>query len=159
MANYLTKSSFYLICSDEYAELALKAHAALKDNDQILDRIFRLEQMGVTQSELADSLMDRLLFRSIENHPQFPYPEFPIYQERSWEFKLSKLSGGLWFRHEESMNVDEAACFTQSILNIFDLPLTVQINYANVCDEPLRDAFGGGLIVVSANYLETFTYN
>lgn len=159
MANYLTKSSFYLQCSDDQAILALKAHNALKNYDHTLERIFELELHGVTHSSMAEKYLDRLILRSLENHPEYPYPEYPIQQERLWDFQLSKLPHGLWFRHEATLNIEEAACFTQSILNIFDISIPVQINYANVCDEPLRDAFGGGLIVVAANYLETFSYN
>jgi hypothetical protein len=61
----------------------------------------------------------------------------------SLDFTVSSDADGIWISHDETINTEVAAYFTQILLKHFDLDIGVGIEASHTCNKSHLDAFGG----------------
>jgi len=145
MADYYTLASFQIPCTPDQAEIALEGLGMVDGWE--LDRSLLEPLMKDGDSDL--SAKEIIAKHCMENHPDYDYFVQKQTDELEWQFYASADDDGIWIRHDESINTEHAAIFTQAVLKAFDLPNMVEIKAAHTCGKPRLDAFGGHAAVVT----------
>lgn len=57
-------------------------------------------------------------------------------------------AGGVWIRHDESINADHAERLVKALVEELDLPGIIVCSWAYTCSKPRCDEFGGGAFAV-----------
>jgi len=61
---------------------------------------------------------------------------------------VSLESEGVWFRHEESINVDHVERFAKALIEELEIDEPFYCSWSYACDKPHIDEFGGGAMVI-----------
>lgn len=144
MSNYYTLASFIIECNSDQVSVSSDALNILlnmeDDGEELIKSILVKNISDLTPQEAI--VKHCFLNHSDQNSNQSNY-------ELSWGFDFTPDEYGIWIAHSESINIDEAALFTQSVLRAFDISNQVLISYACTCDRPRIDAFSGGYCIVT----------
>lgn len=144
MTDYYTKASFVIPCSKEQAKTAIKALQHI-DGD-LTD--FAIEMISKSNDDIFEP-EDKIIRLCSKNHPDSVDQSGFL----SWDFSSVPCKGGILVCHNESINTEHAAIFTQAVLSAFNLPHLVKILAAHTCSKPREDAFGGHACVVTKDYI------
>lgn len=135
MADYYTEASFIIPCAQEQADIAIKALRRLGDNDEICQLV-----VSKADDETFDS-EEKIIRHCYHHHPDFD--DSLKNPEIDWCIEAMLDKNGIWITHNETINTEHAAIFTQSVLLAFDIDALVTIHAAHTCSNPCLDAYGG----------------
>ena len=72
-----------------------------------------------------------------------------------WCFDAEE-DGGLWL-HSQEGGLNAAASFIAYLLSKFELDIYVTVEWANTCDKPRTDGFGGGAYLITKDTIKCMT--
>jgi len=68
----------------------------------------------------------------------------------TFDVNFDEDGDSLWFHHDESFNMDQAAAFLSLWLKLTENDKSIVATWANTCSKPRVDEFGGGAVVITA---------
>ncbi|MEE8058384.1 MAG: hypothetical protein V3T17_11200 [Pseudomonadales bacterium] len=146
MADYYTEASFIIPCSEEQAATAINAL------DHINGELSECAELAILKADSEElSHEENIIRHCFFNHPE--QDESNSVKELDWYFNVETCDEGLWVYTNESINTEQAAIFTQSVLTGFELSSLVEIKAAHTCSKQRTDAFGGHACVVSKDHI------
>jgi hypothetical protein len=85
---------------------------------------------------------------------QFP-KELEVFLD-GWDFEVAEEKSGIWI-HSNDGGTDAACHFVQHLLDRFGIIEPVSFEWANTCNKPRLDAYGGGAAVVTATEIKAIS--
>jgi hypothetical protein len=153
MANYYTQSSFIVKCSQVEAK-------------KLTDTLAFAENAFSDEHYLGERNLTSLFEHKNDSFPlgldpgqkaflQYMLDSGVDFIDASFGFQVEVGDEGLWFCHDESIDIDAAIACVQSFLQNFDVKdQVVQVDVAYTCSKPRTEAFGGATVFVTKNFTE-----
>ena len=85
---------------------------------------------------------------------QFP-KELELFLDE-WDFEVAEEKSGIWI-HSDDGGTDAACHFVQHLLERFGIIEPVSFEWANTCNKPRLDAYGGGAAVITATDIKAIS--
>ena len=85
---------------------------------------------------------------------QFP-KELELFLDE-WDFEVAEEKSGIWI-HSNDGGTDAACQFVQHLLDRFSIIEPVSFEWANTCNKPRLDAYGGGAAVITATDIKSIS--
>lgn len=146
MATYYTQASFIVPCTKEQATIAIEAFQSLTDEAWLADadNILRIVHCATTPGQPLHTLMYHYLAACF-GKDEWGTPD--TWDRPDWDVDVD--TRGLWISHNETINTERAAYFTQAILKTFNLDAFVPLYASHGCDKPHLDGFGGHACIIT----------
>lgn len=148
MTNYYSHTSFIVPCTQEQAQLALRALSRINGE---LDEFAKAAIAKADNEELDAE--EKIIRHSFFNHCETN--GIDSVTELDWSFDSSLHEEGILIHHDESITSDEVIYFAQAVLIAFDLPDMAAIDVAHLCDKPRVNAFGGTAYAVTKDSIRS----
>lgn len=142
MANYYTQASFIIPLTAEQTVFAVKVLECFLDEK--IDLTKRHKTKVARAYDIAVFRLARKLAKSVD--------EYEVHNQYIG-FSFQAQPNGLWISHDESINTDNAAIFTQCLLKHFDIDGYVAIEAAHTCDKARLDGFGGHALFITKKHI------
>jgi hypothetical protein len=155
MANYYTESSFIVKCSQVEAQklintLAFSRKVSSSGIFEEDDGLSLLLQHKNDSFPLGLDQGQKNLLKDINDGG------VDIMGNESFGFKVEIDAAGLWFHHDESIDIDAATNCVESFLQNFDVKdQIVEISASYRCSRPTLEAFSGSTVFVTKHFTES----
>lgn len=155
MPDHYAQTSFLIPCTQEQAEIALRA---LDHIDGEFDE-YAIQTIEKSESDDLDA-EEKILRHCYENHTDHG-DALSMDPQLYWGFCAAKDDEGIWVHHDESVDTDLACTFAQAVLIAFDLPTVVTLEVGYTCSKPCLDSFGGTAVAVTKDdirHCDTYSF-
>lgn len=142
MSHFIEHVSFIIPCTQEQAEIALRALCGISGelDEDATDAISKPESDDLDAEE-------RIVRHCYFNHSEQSCTNDVT--ELEWRFVAEKNPAGIWVYSTDSFNPSDASVFSQAVLRAFDLPDLVEINVAHISTRLRVNCCGGSAFAVT----------